>query len=164
MLIVLRPDWPGTFRRTVRHDEADPGILYVFSPGEPVTVAVADVPGLADDLNKALFLVVPGTTKPDFKATAAAVADLDAFEASLVDDIDVDLLGQVELAAADDGEGDPPVDPTERGHTAADELQAALNSVEEAALPADPANADTADASPADEQETASSRRGRRRR
>ena len=95
MFLMLKPGWPGTFRRTVNHDEGL-SVAYVFTAGEPVDVSPADLDGLAEDLGKALVIPKPGTSKADFAATEAAVADLDAFVAAAAD---VDLPEPIAVSA-----------------------------------------------------------------
>lgn len=51
----LRPDWKGTFRRTVKRDEKGKSLeVRVFNPGEVVGIPPEELPFVADDLGKAL--------------------------------------------------------------------------------------------------------------
>lgn len=86
MLLMLHPAWPGSFRRTVRHED-QPGVVYVFEPGDPVEVPEADCLALAGDVGKALVIPKAGTTKVDTAATAAAAADFAAYLESAPHDL-----------------------------------------------------------------------------
>lgn len=53
--VMLRPGWPGTFRRTVKAGRKSR--LLVFEPNAPVEVSPEEFRGLAGDLGLALFEV-----------------------------------------------------------------------------------------------------------
>jgi len=53
--VRLRPDWKGSFRRTIARDAKGKSIdVRVFAPGEVIEIPMAELPFLADDLGKAL--------------------------------------------------------------------------------------------------------------
>lgn len=128
MRLMLHPAWPGTFRRTVRHED-QPGVVYNFEPNDPIDVPECDLEGLAGDIGKALVIPKGQTSKPDYDATALAAADFEAYVANH-SDIEVDATAE-------------PVSFDESAEDASDELPPATepapeqvdDQVEEAAEP-----------------------------
>lgn len=53
--VRLRPDWKGSFRRTIARDEkGQPTDVRVFNPGEVIKLPLRELPYIANDLGKAL--------------------------------------------------------------------------------------------------------------
>lgn len=83
-LLMLRPDWPGTFRRAIRDSagriqkNAD-GVeeALVFTPGEPKVVTDTELAAVIHDVGNNLFLAVEvseGLYKMDPDGTAKFLA------------------------------------------------------------------------------------------
>lgn len=57
MFLMLKPSWPGEFRRTLRDELGKPKGVLVFAPQQPIDVADEDLPQLTYDLRGPVMCV-----------------------------------------------------------------------------------------------------------
>jgi len=77
MQLMLAPNWPGSFRRTVQDDDKL-SVVYTFEPSVPIEIPEHHLPALKSDIGKALVVPQPGTSKADSAATRDAIELIDA--------------------------------------------------------------------------------------
>lgn len=63
-LVMLKKDWPGTFRRNVRDAAGAITETLKFEPGVPEEVPYDKLPAIAGDLFKSLFPITLNNGKP----------------------------------------------------------------------------------------------------
>ena len=63
-LVMLKKDWPGTFRRNVRNTAGAVTETLTFEPGVPEEVPYDKLPVIAGDLFKSLFPITLNNGKP----------------------------------------------------------------------------------------------------
>ncbi len=56
-LVMLKKDWPGTFRRSIRDDKGKIISTLEFNPGEPVDISYDQLPAIEKDMFHALLPV-----------------------------------------------------------------------------------------------------------
>jgi hypothetical protein len=54
-LIMLKPSWPGNFRRSIRNKKGDVTKILEFTPGEAVEVTKSELESLGPDIGVCLF-------------------------------------------------------------------------------------------------------------
>lgn len=77
MQLMLAPNWPSSFRRTVL-DDGNLAVIYTFEPTAPIEVPEDHLMALRDDIGRALVVPKEGTTKVDRQATVEAVELIEA--------------------------------------------------------------------------------------
>lgn len=108
--VMLRRDWNGTFKRTVKPLLGGESRRLEFSPGEVIEITPEEVPAIMNDLGKALLpvewsdekrkFVVVEVTNVDIAATVQAATEEPATEATEEPAAPADAEPSAEAASA----------------------------------------------------------------
>lgn len=97
--VMLRRDWNGNFKRTVKPLMGGESRRLEFAPGEVIEITPEEVPAIMNDLGKALLPVEWSDEKRKFVVVEVTNVDIAATVQAATDEPETEATGETEAAA-----------------------------------------------------------------